>query len=125
MAISSHNKRLLAILIILLSYHTNAQEDNRILNKVDSLFSKGNFKEVIKNKSQKIDITNKKVKAKFDLLIAKSYANLNIEDSSLIYYQKSLKQFKINNDFESIAKTNLEIYLILDSQNNLNINLLV
>ena len=54
--------------------------------------------------------------------IAKTYVELNKEDSAFIYFKEALKGFTKKNLPERIAETNLEIYTILKSQNKLDVN---
>lgn len=60
--------------------------------------------------------------ANLNFIFAKSYENLNREDSAFVFYKKALKTYKALNALEKVAETNLEIYLLLDSQNSLESN---
>ncbi|MEW4922789.1 ATP-binding protein [Algibacter sp. 2305UL17-15] len=90
-----------------------------LYNKVDSLFNKENYKElirIVKTKSINLDVQKK---AKLNFFIAKSYDNLNKEDSALIYHQKALKIYKKLKLEEKVIEINSEIFEILKSQNNI------
>lgn len=85
---------------------------------IDSLYSVEDYKGVINSHQQHYESSTD---AKYILKIGNAYENLNQEDSAFVYYRKALKLFKATNDLENVAETNLDIYLLLDSQNNLEI----
>ncbi|WP_040282428.1 tetratricopeptide repeat-containing sensor histidine kinase [Psychroserpens damuponensis] len=90
---------------------------------IDSLFKQEHYRTIISlNNANKLIFTKDKTQGNANFIIAKSYENLNKEDSALVFYQSALKLYKNINDNESVTKTNLEIYLLLDSQNSIQID---
>ncbi|MFC0605316.1 tetratricopeptide repeat-containing sensor histidine kinase [Winogradskyella pulchriflava] len=87
--------------------------------EIDSLYQFEKYKALTSIDITKVAYQSKLEFAKLNFIMAKSYENLNQEDTALSYYKKALDLFKAEQAHENIAKTNLEIYLLLDSQNNL------
>lgn len=116
MATLSHKYVISYLLIVLLSINLNAQEDLLSYKKLDSLFKSGNYDLVTKQKN-KLNLEEDKL-ANLYFLIANSHENLNEEDSSLIYYNKSLKLYEKLNVKEKIIELKYSIFEVLKSQNN-------
>jgi len=112
--------KLLIFLCILLPNFTNGQENTfASITEIDSLYNNGNYQTIIKISESGVTAKNDIELAKINFILAKSYENLNLEDTALNYYKKALDLYRNENAYEDIAKINLEIYLLLDSQNNL------
>jgi two-component system sensor histidine kinase DegS len=115
--------RFLIFLCVLFPNIFIGQESSRsTFSKVDSLYEAANYKSIISLDTLNINSKNNLELARINFIIAKSYENLNQEDRALAYYKSALQLYKKENEPEAIAKTNLEIYLLLDSQNNLETN---
>jgi signal transduction histidine kinase len=115
--------RFLIFLCVLFPNIFIGQESSRSnFSKVDSLYKAANYKSIISLDTLNINSKNNLELARISFIIAKSYENLNQEDRALAYYKSALQLYKKENEPEAIAKTNLEIYLLLDSQNNLETN---
>jgi len=113
----------IVLLLIFLSSFSYGQENTSIsFKQVDSLFKIEAYDLVSKIDENEIVCNGNIELAKLYFIIGKSYENLNHEDKALSYYKKALKIFEEEQDLESIAKINLEIYLLIDSQNNLDTN---
>ncbi len=87
---------------------------------VDSLFKAENYDSIIA--LNRLSPKNNTSSARVNFILAKSYENINKEEIALLYYKKALQLYREQKDNENIAKINLEIYLLLDSQNNIKID---
>ncbi|MBU2928418.1 ATP-binding protein [Winogradskyella psychrotolerans] len=92
------------------------------VSEIQLLYKNENYQAVINLASSQLKSTNTIELAEVNFMIAKSYENLNLEDSALGYYKTALDFYKKEKVAEKIAEINLEIYLLLDSQNNLESN---
>ncbi|MFD1064039.1 ATP-binding protein [Winogradskyella litorisediminis] len=99
---------------------TFSQKENLILKKIDSLYTLEKYKNIIDLNTSGLSELNSNYKAKALFKIAKSYENLNKEDIALKYYKEALEIEKALRNFEKVTEINLEIYLLLNSQNSLN-----
>lgn len=108
------------VLFLLSNFLCIGQEKITItLNQIDSLFQSENYKSILKINENTIAIKGDKEFADLKFILAKSHENLNQEDRALKYYKDALSIYKELEYFDEVAQTNLEIYLLLDSQNNL------
>lgn len=111
------------VLFLLSNFLCNGQEKIAItLNQIDSLFKSENYKSILKIDKNTITTRSDKELADLKFILAKSHENLNQEDRALEYYKDALNIYKDLEYYEEVAQTNLEIYLLLDSQNNLSSN---
>lgn len=92
------------------------------LSLLDSLFKAHAYQFITQINTSDLNFKSQLESAKGNFILAKSFENLNKEEQALSYYKKALELFSSEQDFNNVAKTNLEIYLLLDSQNNLNTN---
>ena len=116
-------KAQIAVAFIFLSCFSYGQESTSVsFKQVDSLFKIEAYDLVSKIDKNEIVCNGNIELAKLHFIIGKSYENLNHEDKALSYYKKALKIFEEEQDLENIAKINLEIYLLIDSQNSLEAN---
>ena len=116
-------KAQIAVAFIFLSCFSYGQENTPVsFKQVDSLFKIEAYDLVSKIDKNEIVCNGNIELAKLHFIIGKSYENLNHEDKALSYYKKALKIFQEEQDLENIAKINLEIYLLIDSQNSLEAN---
>jgi signal transduction histidine kinase len=110
-------------LLILLPNIFIGQENSSIpFNTIDSLFYSQNYKAITSISTSEVVAKDNLELATLNFIMAKSFENLNQEDTALSFYKKALDIFKAEKSNENIAKTNFEIYLLLDSQNNLESN---
>ncbi len=118
------DKILLTILIfIFLPNSSIGQEEPLItISQIELLYKTENYQAVVNLATSQLKSTNIIELAEVNFMIAKSYENLNLEDSALGYYKTALDFYKKEKVAEKIAEINLEIYLLLDSQNNLESN---
>lgn len=115
--------RLHIILIILLPNILIGQKNSVIsINEIDSLFHSHDYNIITSMDLSRLVTKNSLELAKINFIVAKSHENLNQEDRALEYYKDALNIYKDLEYYEEVAQTNLEIYLLLDSQNNLSSN---
>lgn len=99
------------------------EHNNASYSELDSLFNNEDYRSIISlNDSKDLVFNTIETQGHANYIIGKSYENLNKEDSALVYYQNALKLFKKTKASESVTKTNLEIYLLLDSQNSIHVD---
>ncbi|MEM5566795.1 ATP-binding protein [Psychroserpens sp. AS72] len=104
-------------------YSYGQEHNNASFSQLDSLFNDEDYRSIISlNDSKKLIFNDVEIQGHANYIIGKSYENLNKEDSALVYYQNALKLFKKIKANENVTKTNLEIYLLLDSQNNIQVD---
>jgi hypothetical protein len=115
------DRKTFTYLILLWASIAYGQENSlRSYRTIDSLFKTENYEALIHlNDSGNIKLSNDSILARTNFIIAKSYENLNLEASALEYYKKALQLYKGLNNLEAIARVNIEIYILLDSQNDL------
>lgn len=92
------------------------------ISEIDLLYKNGDYEAIVNLADSELKSTNNMEFAEVNFVIAKSYENLNLEDSALRYYKMALDFYKKEKADEKVARTNLEIYSLLDSQNNLETN---
>ena len=92
------------------------------ISEINLLYRNGDYQAIVNLADSELQSTNTMELAEANFVIAKSYENLNLEDSALRYYKLALDLYKKEKADEKVARTNLEIYLLLDSQNNLETN---
>lgn len=113
-----YHKIFLSAFILLLSIEIYAQEENDILQILDSLVKENGFEEIIKlNKNQVSNLPDSS-KAKSYSIFANAYVNLNLEDSAIVYYQRALKIYASSKKEEDEIIVKRDIYEVLKSQNN-------
>ena len=104
-------------------YSYGQEHNNTSFSQLDSLFNNEDYRSIISlNDSKDLVFNTIETQGHANYIIGKSYENLNKEDSALVYYQNALKLFKKTKASESVTKTNLEIYLLLDSQNSIHVD---
>nr|WP_321227632.1 ATP-binding protein [uncultured Psychroserpens sp.] len=104
-------------------YSYGQEHNNASYSELDSLFNNEDYRSIISlNDSKDLVFNTIETQGHANYIIGKSYENLNKEDSALVYYQNALKLFKKTKASESVTKTNLEIYLLLDSQNSIHVD---
>ncbi len=113
---------LVFFIILLLSISLIGQEKNIDMQKAEGLYKIDSFSLVISIYKNFNNLKDKKQQAYLDLLLAKSYESLNKEDSAYFHYKKSLKEFHKLKKYDKVAEVNLEIYSLLISQKDLDIN---
>ena len=91
-------------------------------SEISSFYKNGDYQSIISTNIDEVTFDNNIELAEINFILAKSYENLNREDRALIFYKKALELYKTEERFEDVANTNLAIYLLLDSQNNLKSN---
>lgn len=112
--------KLYIFLFILLPNILIGQKNSTLsFNEIDSLFQSNNYNAITTLDLSQLVTKSDIELANIDFIIAKSYENLNQEDTALGYYKKALDLFKNEQAYNNVAQTNLAIYLLLDSQNNL------
>jgi signal transduction histidine kinase len=92
------------------------------ISEINLVYRNGDYQDIFNLADSELESTNTMELAEANFVIAKSYENLNLEDSALRYYKLALDLYKKEKADEKVARTNLEIYLLLDSQNNLETN---
>ncbi|WP_179336630.1 tetratricopeptide repeat-containing sensor histidine kinase [Winogradskyella ludwigii] len=92
------------------------------ISEINLLYRNGDYQAIVNLADSELQSTNTMELAEANFVIAKSYENLNLEDNALRYYKTALDFYKKEKADEKVARTNLEIYLLLDSQNNLETN---
>ncbi|WP_179320652.1 ATP-binding protein [Winogradskyella helgolandensis] len=111
------------LIFIFLPNSSIGQEEPLItISQIELLYKTENYQAVVNLATSQLKSTNIIELAEVNFMIAKSYENLNLEDSALGYYKTALDFYKKEKVAEKIAEINLEIYLLLDSQNNLESN---
>lgn len=107
------------LFFLLLTTISFGQEQN-LFQTLDSLKRVENYRAIIQYRHTIDNIPKTKVsKGNYQLALAEAYNNFNQADSAFLYYKKALKSFTLHRKQEKIAKTNYEIYALLDSQKNL------
>ena len=122
MAEKDNKFSILLYFILLLSISVIGQEKNIDMQKAEGLYEIDSFSLVISTYKNFNNLENKNQQAHLDLLLAKSYENLNKEDSAYFHYKKSLKEFQKLKKDDKVAEVNLEIHSLLISQKNLDTN---
>lgn len=90
--------------------------------QIHNSFDRYEYKKVIKIYRENKNLFDSKTRNELSLIIGKSFENLNKEDSAFYYFQTGLYHYKLNKTDDKIAEYNLALYLLLDSQNNLNLD---
>ncbi|WP_178983841.1 ATP-binding protein [Winogradskyella helgolandensis] len=118
------DKIVLTILIFIFLPNSSIGQEEPLtsISQIELLYKTENYQAVVNLATSQLKSTNIIELAEVNFMIAKSYENLNLEDSALGYYKTALDFYKKEKVAEKIAEINLEIYLLLDSQNNLESN---
>ncbi|MBO3116243.1 tetratricopeptide repeat protein [Winogradskyella sp. DF17] len=107
---------------MLLSFALKAQENTYFtLTELDSIFNAEAYSDIIGLDVSQIKTVNKQELAEANFIFGKSFENLNKEDQAVNLYKKALELYTELGDTEQVARLNLELYLTIDSQNNLEV----
>ena len=118
MGATNRKTRKLFLLLILSGTICFAQNDT-LLSYFQKLDDHGLYNQIVRDyqlvaKYNKIQLTGE-----HQFLIGSAFENLNKEDSAFHYYKLAKKEFLKDKKMYEVAKMNLEISSLLDSQNNL------
>ena len=106
---------------MLLSNLINGQEQ-LLLDSIDKALKEKNYRKITSFSRQIGNLKETAKQAQYINILAKSFENLNQEDSAFYYFKESLNSYNTLNDQEGVANLNLNIYLLLEAQNNLKSN---
>lgn len=98
------------------------QISNSDYRQLRVLYEKNQFDSIVKINQNTLIINNPKKEGDIYYLFAKVFYKLNEDDKAFEYFLKAKAFFKDENDLEKIAIVNKELYFLVDSLDNLDVD---